>query len=55
MFQLAYGYRLQGTQDPFFQDMRKAVHRGLDAVMFTSKLGTFIRTLKPDIERQSGS
>jgi hypothetical protein len=38
MFQLAYGYRLQSDQDPFFQRVKLAVHQVTEAGMFTSKL-----------------
>ncbi|KAB5588603.1 Cytochrome P450 family protein [Ceratobasidium theobromae] len=36
MFRLAYGYTLQGRHDPFFKDIREAVHRAFNSVMFTN-------------------
>lgn len=36
MFQLAYGYHLQGNRDPVFRNLQEAVHLGMMAVMFTN-------------------
>jgi hypothetical protein len=46
IFQLAYGYRLKGKDDQFFQQAREAVLHGLEAVMFTSKLDSQSSTSK---------
>lgn len=36
MFELIYGYRLQGEHDPFFEGFERIIKNGMDAVMITN-------------------
>jgi hypothetical protein len=39
MFQVGYGYRLKGLNDPFFENARQTIHNFTEAAMFTSEFG----------------
>ncbi|CAE6443343.1 O-methylsterigmatocystin oxidoreductase Short=OMST oxidoreductase [Rhizoctonia solani AG-1 IB] len=36
MFQVGYGYRLKGLNDPFFENARQTIHNFTEAAMFTN-------------------